>query len=554
MNIHRIVIRLMPLILLAAVGCSNAQQEAGPNQTEQIEEKTGKRGDPAASAGNAGQDPIDDQPSTVYYEIFVRSFYDSDGDGIGDLQGVIDKLDYLNDGNPDTDRDLGVGGIWLMPINPSPSYHGYDITDYYGIDPEYGTLEDFQRLVDEAHRRGMKVIMDMVFNHTSREHPWFIDSHNPGGKYRSWYNWKHKDESVDSSSAAGGGDAWRMLGDDKYLGIFSDHMPDLNFDNPEVRQEVIQVGKFWLQNGADGFRLDAAKHIYIDSRSDTSDNAKLDKNIAWWNEFREAMNEVKQGAYIVGEMMDRSPALIAPYLQPLDSGFNFGLADQLVKMAKEEQSADLAFTLNRTYDLYARMSDPTFIDAPFLTNHDQTRAMSLLGGNVDRAKTAASLLLSLPGNPFIYYGEEIGLQGMKPDEFVREPMIWYDEPKAGQTRWEESKFNRDTPSVERQLDDPQSLLSHYRKWIGIRGKLKALRDGDIEEYESDNTKLTVFVRATEEERVLVVHNATGEEQKLALGGPNGFARIEMSTKDGSELLEDGKVLKLPPYCSVVMGQ
>ncbi|AJY77404.1 alpha-amylase [Paenibacillus beijingensis] len=498
---------------------------------------------------------IDEQPSTVYYEIFVRSFYDSNGDGIGDLRGVIEKLDYLNDGDPNTDTDLGIGGIWLMPVNPSPSYHGYDITDFYGIDSEYGTVEDFGRLIEEAHRRGIKVIMDMVFNHTSLEHPWFADSRNPDSKYRSWYYWMNKEEDTGgAASAAGSGDAWHTLGGGKYLGIFSDHMPDLNYDNPEVRQEMIRIGKFWLEKGVDGFRLDAAKHIYIDTKDDVTAKEKLDKNIAWWNEFREAMNEVNPGAYIVGEMMDKSPAIIAPYLQPFDSGFNFGLAEQLVNMAKLEQSADLGFTLKRTYDLFARMSDPTFVDAPFLTNHDQTRAMSTLYGNVERAKSAASLLLSLPGNPFIYYGEEIGMQGMKPDEFVREPMVWYDKAKAGQTSWEPSKFNLETPSVERQLNDPQSLLSHYRKWIGVRNKLKALRDGGMEEYESDNMKLTAFIRATNDERVLVVHNTTGDEQKLTLAIPNEFARVIMSTKNGSELADGGKVLVLPSYSSVILGR
>ncbi|HUC93308.1 MAG TPA: alpha-amylase family glycosyl hydrolase [Paenibacillus sp.] len=507
----------------------------------------------SAKPANAGVD-VDEQPSTVFYEIFVRSFYDSNGDGIGDLGGVIEKLDYLNDGDPDTDTDLGVGGIWLMPINPSPSYHGYDVTDYYDINPEYGTLEDFKRLTEEARKRGIKVIMDLVVNHSSSEHPWFTDSKNPDGKYRSWYTWKNKDEKVETASATGSGNAWHSYGDSKYLGTFWEGMPDLNLDNPEVRQEMIKIGQFWLKQGADGFRLDAAKHIFIDTQADYSNEDKAAKNITWWNEFRKGMDEVNPEAYIVGEIWENSPVTVAPYLEPFDSGFNFGLAQQLVDLANRERGADLGFSIARAYGLFAKASNGAFIDAPFLSNHDQNRVMSVLGGNVDRAKVAASLLLTIPGNPFIYYGEEIGMQGMKPDEFIREPMLWYEEPKAGQTTWENTRNNSETLSVERQSGDPESLLSHYRKLIGWRNEVKALRDGSIADYPSDNDKMTAFVRMTQDERVLVVHNMSGEEQKLTLRDQNEFTNLLLFTKEGSALGEDGKSLTLPPYSSAILKE
>lgn len=153
---------------------------------------------------------MDEQPSTVFYEVFVRSFYDSDGDGTGDLRGLTEKLDYLNDGNPDTSGDLGVGGIWLMPVNPSPSYHGYDVTDYRSINPEYGTLEDMQELIREAHKRGIKVIMDLVVNHTSKEHPWFVEAAaQQDSGYRDYYVWaEDQSRPVSGSSAAGSGSPW----------------------------------------------------------------------------------------------------------------------------------------------------------------------------------------------------------------------------------------------------------------------------------------------------------------------------------------------------------
>lgn len=561
MNISKwwITVWLVLIILSVSAGCSEAQDNVPNNKVQndgQNEAKTGSSGAKEQSLPDTAKQAVadvDEQPSTVYYEIFVRSFYDSNGDGIGDLGGVIEKLDYLNDGDPGTDTDLGVGGIWLMPINPSPSYHGYDVTDYYGINPEYGTVEDFKRLTEEAHKRGIKVIMDLVVNHSSSAHPWFADSKNPDSKYRSWYTWKSKEENVDSASAAGSGNAWHTAGGSKYLGIFWEGMPDLNFDNPEVRQEMIKIGQFWLEQGADGFRLDAAKHIFIDTQGDYSNKDKAAKNIAWWNEFRKGMDEVKDEAYIVGEIWENSPVAVAPYLKPFDSGFNFGLAEQLVDLADNERGADLGFSISRAYNLFAKTSNGSFIDAPFLTNHDQERVMSVLGGNVDRTKAAASLLLTLPGNPFVYYGEEIGMQGKKPDEFIREPMLWQEQPKAGQTSWEASRHNKETPSVERQLGDPESLLSHYRKLIGWRNEVKALRDGSIADYPGGSEKMTAFVRMTQDERVLVAHNMSGEEQMLTLRDQSEFTNLLLFTKEGIKLSEDGKTLTLPPYGSAILN-
>ncbi|WP_267900999.1 alpha-amylase family glycosyl hydrolase [Cohnella endophytica] len=175
-------------------------------------------------------------PSNAYYEIFVRSFADSDGDGIGDLNGVTSKLDYL--------KKLGVDGIWLMPIQPSPSYHGYDVTDYYGINADYGTPDDFKRLVEEAHKRGIAILMDLVVNHTSVEHPWFVDSaKGKKSKYRDWYTWASAREGGASpSDGATGSNPWHSRGEDQYLGVFWEGMPDLNFDNPEVRKELSSQG------------------------------------------------------------------------------------------------------------------------------------------------------------------------------------------------------------------------------------------------------------------------------------------------------------------------
>nr|WP_268794539.1 alpha-amylase family glycosyl hydrolase [Paenibacillus sp. DMB20] len=254
--------------LLAACG-DGGQRNTAESQTPATKTQE-QRNKPPSSKTNV---EIDEQPSDVYYEIFVRSFYDSDGDGIGDLKGVIEKLDYLNDGNSETEDDLGVTGIWLMPVNPSPSYHGYDVTDYRSIHPDYGTIEDFRTLTAEAHKRGIKVIMDLVVNHTSSEHPWFKEAaDDKNSEKRDWYVWaEDQGKEAAGSSAAGSGNPWHEMNGTHYMGTFWSGMPDLNFDNPKVREEMKDTGKFWLEQGADGFRLDAAKHIYEDLATDKSE-------------------------------------------------------------------------------------------------------------------------------------------------------------------------------------------------------------------------------------------------------------------------------------------
>ncbi|MBP3964875.1 alpha-amylase family glycosyl hydrolase [Paenibacillus lignilyticus] len=525
------------LLISVLAGCSSSK-----NEREQ-EKKVGKE---AVAA------QVDEQPGTVYYEIFVRSFSDSNGDGIGDLNGVTEKLSYL--------KELGIGGIWLMPINPSPSYHGYDVTDYYGVNKDYGTPEDLKKLTNAAHKLGIKVIMDLVVNHTSNEHPWFKSAiADPKSPYRNWYHIEEADAQVPADGAVGG-NPWHPFGSLKYLGDFWEGMPDLNFDEPAVRSEMIKVGNYWLEQGLDGFRMDAAKHIYGDFASTINTDAVKASNQKWWQEFRKGIAGTKKDAYIVGEVWDSS-VIIAPYLdQALDSAFNFDLAKKLLSGADREQNPDIAFSLGRIYEMYNKSSNGAFVDAPFLTNHDQNRTMSELGGNVDHAKMAAALLLTLPGNPFIYYGEELGMKGMKPDEAIREPMPWHASGTAGgkgQTTWEASRYNTtpNTVSVEAEQADPNSLLSHYKKLIAWRNELPALRDGTIVEKNTDSPAVAAYYRVTNDQKVLVVHNMSKTEQIIDLtSGGNAakdeFKEIARSSKDGAKLGE-GK-LKLPPYSTVVL--
>jgi len=241
--------------------------------------------------------PAAAQASGVYYEIFVRSFYDTNGDGVGDINGVTAKLDYI--------KSLGVSGIWLMPINPSPSYHGYDITDYEGINPQYGTLKDFQKLLKEAHKRGIKVVIDMVINHTSDQHPWFKAALDPKDPHHDWYLWAKPGTDLKAISAVGG-PAWHRAPNGAYYeGTFTGAMPDLNYDNPAVRKAMIETGRFWLHLGVDGFRLDAAQHIYDDLRTDMGDPIALQKNVRWWSEYRRAVQATDPQVWLVGEFPAR---------------------------------------------------------------------------------------------------------------------------------------------------------------------------------------------------------------------------------------------------------
>ncbi|HET7301111.1 MAG TPA: alpha-amylase family glycosyl hydrolase, partial [Oleiagrimonas sp.] len=472
---------------------------------------------------------------------------DTNGDGIGDLDGVTAKLDYL--------KSLGVDGIWLMPINPSPSYHGYDVTNYKAVNPQYGTLADFRQLTAAAHQRGIRVIIDMVVNHSSNENPWFKSALNPKSPYRDWYTWAGKYTDLETPNAFGA-QSWQTSANGQhYLGIFSPTMPDLNFDNPAVRKQIIKVGQFWLKQGADGFRLDAARHIYVNFASDVGAPAAIGKNIAWWQQYRQGLDKINPHTYLVGEVTRDEAADLAPYLKPLTAVFNFPLATKLIKAAKSGRNQDLARTLEHTYATYRKGCGCDRIhDAPFLSNHDQERVMSQLGGNMHHMRVAAAMLLTLPGEPYIYYGEELGMRGTKPDPELRTPMRWDRTTHAhGEATWEATATaNGAAISVAAQRDNPHSLLELYQRLIHWRIDVPALRDGGFRAYPESSDHLLAFERTMSAGTVLVVHNLSGKTQTMTLDVPGepSFTRIVKQTTQGASL--DGVVLEVPAYDSVVL--
>jgi glycosidase len=467
----------------------------------------------------AGSDGFDWWNDTTFYEIFVRSFSDSDGDGIGDFDGLTAKLDYLNDGDPETTTDLGITGIWLMPIMESPSYHGYDVTDYFKVNPEYGTEEDFKRFLEEAHNRGIRVVIDMVLNHTSNDHPWFEDSETPGAEHDNWYVWSNEDPGF---AGPWGQDVWHNAGDRYYYGIFWEGMPDLNYRNPEVTAQMYEASRYWLEDmGVDGFRLDAIRHLIEDG--EVQENTP--ETHAWLQAYRDFLTEIEPEAMTVGEIWTTTDNVV-PYVKDgeVDLAFEFDLAEAMVSAAKGETRGPVAGAQFKAWNAY-----PPGQYAPFLTNHDQERVMSQLGGDEGKARVAALLLLTSPGVPFIYYGEEIGMIGTKPDEQIRTPMQWTAEEDAGFTTgdpWIKVKANYPEVNVAAQRTDPDSLWNTYRSLVHLRNNHVALRTGDYTKVDVADSKVYAFLRSSPQETVLVLINLGSEpvsdyELNLAKGPLSG---------------------------------
>jgi glycosidase len=445
---------------------------------------------PRAAPASASAEQLPWWNDRVFYEVFVRSFNDSDRDGIGDLNGLIEKLDYLNDGDPATTDDLGVTGIWLMPIMQSPSYHGYDVTDYYTVNSDYGTNADFKRLVEEAHKRGLAVIVDLVLNHTSNEHPWFAESaSDPSSPKRAWYRWSPTD---DGSRApwSGGGPVWHKRGDDYYFGLFWEGMPDLNYANPEVTAEMENVTRFWLEEmGVDGFRLDAIRHLIEEGTTYSNTPATH----TWWQGYDDFVDSVDPQALTVGEIWDSSSA-VAPYVRDdeVDLAFEFDLAQGILTSIQRREPQATAQEVGENLAAY-----PPGQFATFLTNHDQNRVASELFKDPEGNKLAATLLMTLPGVPFVYYGEEIGMTGSKPDEKIRTPMQWAGDATGGFTTgvpWEPLNADTNTVNVAAQDADAESLLSHYRQLIHLRNAQPALREGEFVPVDSSCPSTFAFMR------------------------------------------------------------
>lgn len=445
----------------------------------------------------------------TFYEIFPYSFYDSDGNGVGDLNGIIQKLDYLNDGDTKTTDDLGIDGIWLTPIMQSPTYHKYDVKDYYTVDEAFGTNEDFQKLLDEAHKRGINVIIDLVINHSSSQHEWFQKALEElaEGKtdgYAAYYHFA-ENNAIDGWTKAGVGDWY-------YESDFWSEMPDLNLKNPEVRAEIEKIVKYWLDMGVDGFRLDAVMWFEsIDGVKGKHDHDSSIEDLQWLYDYAKT---VKEDVYMVGECWADSPATIADYYKSgLDSLFNFSVQGSSGKFNGYVNSGDAASYVQYLENWQSQISEknPKAIDAKFLSNHDSVRSAEFII-NSTRQRLAAAMYILAPGNPYIYYGEEISMEGSnrgEPDQNVRRGMYWSDDDETGYVKHlPDAADPEDEPSISvaSALKDNESLLTYYKRIIALRNQNPEIARGTLKAVTLDNTATAGFVSTYEGSSVMVVYN------------------------------------------------
>jgi glycosidase len=433
----------------------------------------------------------------VAYEIFVRSFSDSKGYGTGDLKGLTAKLDYL--GGP----GLGVDAVWLMPIFPSPSNHGYDVTDYRNVNPDYGSLADFDALASAAHARGIRVILDMVLDHSSDRHPWFVNSETgPTAQYRDWYVWS--DTNLHWRRPWDGANVFYPANGAYYYGLFWSGMPNLNLANSAVEQEMIASMKFWLSHGADGFRLDAARYFFHSPQGDLADQPGT-------HAFLRRMRAALPDALFVAEAWTNTNTVSSYYGSgdEVQLAFSFDLADSIKNALVTGDATGVINTLATSEVVFP---DRGF-EAPFLSNHDQVRVMRALGADAAAMRLAAATLFALPGTPFLYYGEEIGMQGGAGNDDVnkRTAFHWNATPPGyGFTTgspWAGSTEQPGTDAASQQADT-SSLWNLYRRLIALRHSQAALGNGTAARATttSGTPGLVALVRTNGTARVLFVAN------------------------------------------------
>ena len=487
----------------------------------------------------------------VIYQIAVPSFADSDGDGMGDLRGIIDRLDYLNDG---TSSSLGVDAVWLTPVNASPMRDfGYDVSDYREINPRFGSMRDFEELLDACHRRDMKVIMDMVLNHTSSEHPWFVESRSSrDNPRRDWYVWRDgraQGKPPNRWLAVVEGSAWEYDATTRqyYYHAFLPFQPDLNWRNPQVREEMLGVAGFWLDKGVDGFRLDLINFLYEDELLRDNPRRFGLRPYDWQRHlYDRSRPESLEAARELRRLTDRYPdrAMMGEVYtdDPRDAVAYLGGGDDALHLSFYLDFAERKWKAEAFRDSVGWLEahlPPWGWPCYYLNNHDLPRSYTRLGRGGDaeaRAKVAAAMLLTLRGTPIIYYGEEIGMPASRVprkrmDDPIgrkfwplpvgrdgsRTPMQWNGEKNAGFTSGEPRlpvDLSCGDRNVERQDGDPGSLLNWYRSLIRLRGEKPALRAGSYRALAGTPKGVFAYLREAGEERIAVFLNFTAREVTL----------------------------------------
>lgn len=498
-----------------------------------------------------------------YYEIFVGAFSDSDGDGSGDLRGIIEKLDYLNDGDPNSGDDLGVDGIWLTPIMPSRSYHKYDVEDYFNIDEQFGTLEDFDELVSQCHKRGIKLIIDLVLNHSSSTHPMFeravaeIEQDGKPGENAEYYEIAKYENDP--------GQGYTPIANDYYYeSNFSVYMPEWNLSKQCTRDYFKRIAEFWLKDhDVDGFRLDATRY-YTNKHTDGAQFLK-------W--FYDESKKIKPDVYMVGENWTSNTEIRDMYESGIDSFFAFGYADStggFVNAVRTGRAAGLVGSIEK-FEQSTKDVNPNAINSYFLSNHDQKRSANYVrAAGAQGTKMAAALYMLMPGNSFIYYGEEIGQTQeaeQNDDEYKREPMIWDSENPSDIVVNGKAAADSEHAlygGVEQQKSDENSILNFYKRIIRIKNQNPLIARGEISEYKLEDTALLAHQLSGKDsdDKLVIIHNLSKTDAKTTQIEESGAQlRGYLVASNGTD--EDGKThseqvklngstLTLPPYSTAVI--
>lgn len=538
----------------------------------------------------------------VIYQIYPKSFYDSNNDGLGDLKGIIEKLDYL--------KYLGVDYIWITPFFISPQKdNGYDIEDYYNIDPMYGTMEDFELLVKESKKREIKIMLDMVFNHTSIKHQWFKNALAGDKKYQDFYFFKDGKKDIPPTNWVSkfGGNAWEYVPTLKkfYLHLFDKTQADLNWDNPEVREEIYKIVRFWIEKGVEGFRFDVINLIskppifendYIgDGRRFYTDGVNIHKYLKELNKNTFGKNK---NIITVGEMSSTSMENCFKYSgkdeNELTMVFNFHhlKVDYKNKNKWALQPFDFQELKNLLNSWQVGMQEHNGWNALFWCNHDQPRIVSRFGNDKKywekSAKMLATVIHTLRGTPYIYQGEEIGMtnpyfsdinkyrdvetlnyyniltnNGVSKEETMkiiiersrdnsRTPMQWNNNLNGGfsnNTPWIDIIDNYKKINVENQINDPKSILNYYRELIRLRKKYKVISLGKTIPLCENHKDIYIFKREYKNQELLVINNFYGKETDIELDFDiSGYTKILSNTKEDLSL--ENKIT-LKPYDSFI---
>ncbi len=455
-----------------------------------------------------------DNNNRVMYQIFVGSFSDSNNDGIGDINGITNRIDYLNDGNTESGKSLGVQGLWLSPIFESNSYHKYDAIDYYTIDPKFGTIEDLKKLIEECHKRNVIVILDLAINHTSTSSLWFkefvkarqqADEENP---YYDYYT------CVKASGQQVGSTYQKIQNTNQYYECnFSTDMPELNFDNPKVVTACLDVCKYYLELGIDGFRFDAVKYIYY--KND-------EKNIEFWNNFNSEIKKIKSDAYLVGEMWE--PDTLSMKYTSTMSCFSFSgaMAEGYIASAANGSSNSInsftKYVTNYESEVKNISNDARF--TPFISNHDMDRAAGYIY-QIGAPQMAANLYILTNGSPIIYYGEEIMMKGSRggsqTDANRRLAMLWGDGDTVSDPNGATYSIDKQiNGTVKSQLRDSNSILNYYSKVIAFRNKYPCIINGEFSQLNIGNKYVGGFEIKYDSSNYALIHNTDSVEAIIEL--------------------------------------